>query len=123
MVTLNNHPSLLLEESRTPEVRKRMGLAPNDEVHFNLARKVDAQVYMDVLHNPMIDDGVTFWWIDGDDAAMNGLNPQLWTNKIYYDGQEDHTRKRSLIFSRWGGAGSERYPSASRAIRSQRGEC
>jgi hypothetical protein len=109
-VTLNNHPSVLLEESNTPEARSRLGLGPADEIRFNLATKLDADVYMDVLHNPMLDRGVDFWWIDGQAAAMEGLNGQFWTNRVYYDGTEDHTGKRSLIFSRWGGPGSHRYP-------------
>lgn len=78
-------------------------------VYFNLANKREAEVYM-ALHNAIIDQGVDFWWIDGDSAWMDGLNSQMWTNHVYYDSQEKHTGKRSFIFSRYGGPGSHRYP-------------
>ncbi|MEN6356112.1 MAG: TIM-barrel domain-containing protein [Armatimonadota bacterium] len=78
-------------------------------VYFNLARKQDAKLWMD-YHNSIMDDGVDFWWIDGDYARMDGLNSQMWTNKVYYDAQQQHTGKRTLIFSRYGGPGSHRYP-------------
>ncbi|HEX9006731.1 MAG TPA: TIM-barrel domain-containing protein, partial [Bacteroidota bacterium] len=60
---------------------------PQGGIHFNLADKRQAQVFMDVLHNPLVDQGVDFWWIDGGSgaAAMPGLNPQMWTNRVFYD--------------------------------------
>ncbi len=76
---------------------------------FNLALKDQADLWVH-FHNQLNDQGIDFWWIDGDCAQMDGLNGQLWTNKVYYDGQEKHTGKRSFIFSRYGGPGSHRYP-------------
>ena len=85
---------------------------PPKGIRFNLANKMQAQAFMDILHNPLVDQGVDFWWVDGGEGAvdMPGLNPQLWTNKIYYDFTQDHTKKRGFIFSRYGGLGSHRYP-------------
>ncbi len=76
---------------------------------FNLANKAEAKVYTDYL-NGVIDQGLDFWWIDGDFAQMDGLNSQMWTNRMYYTATEEHTGKRSFIFSRYGGPGSHRYP-------------
>jgi len=85
---------------------------PGQGIRFNLSRKKDADVFMNVLHNPLIDQGVDFWWVDGGAGSceMDGLNSQMWTNKIFYDFTQDHTNKRGFIFSRYGGWGSHRYP-------------
>ena len=85
---------------------------PSSGIRFNLAEKKEAEVFMDVLHNPLIDEGVDFWWIDGGKGAceMDGLDGQMWTNRVYYDFTQDHTKKRAFIFSRYGGWGNHRYP-------------
>ena len=85
---------------------------PAEGIRFNLANKQHAEVFMSVLHNPLIDEGIDFWWVDGGRGSceMEGLNSQMWTNRIFYDFTEKHTNKRSFIFSRYGGRGNHRYP-------------
>jgi alpha-glucosidase (family GH31 glycosyl hydrolase) len=85
---------------------------PGKGVRFNLAVKKHAEAYMSVLHNPLIDLGVDFWWVDGGmgSCEMEGLNSQLWTNRLFYDFTEQHTNRRAFIFSRYGGWGNHRYP-------------
>ncbi len=85
---------------------------PSGGIRFNLADKNQARVYMDVLHGPVMDDGVDFWWIDGGRGScrMDGLNAQMWTNRVFYEYTQTHTGKRSFVFSRYGGWGSHRYP-------------
>ncbi len=78
-------------------------------IYFNLADKNAAELYMR-YHNELIDQGVDFWWIDGDFAQMTGLDSQMWTNRVYYDYLQRHTGQRAFIFSRYGGPGSHRYP-------------
>jgi alpha-glucosidase (family GH31 glycosyl hydrolase) len=82
-------------------------------MRFNLAEKRQAEVFMNVLHKPLIDAGVSFWWVDGGNGSseMDGLNGQMWTNRVFYDFTQQETGKRSFIFSRYGGWGSHRYPS------------
>lgn len=82
-------------------------------MRFNLAEKHQAEVFMDVLHKPLIDQGVSFWWVDGGSGSceMEGLNSQMWANRVFYDFTRQETGKRSFIFSRYGGWGSHRYPS------------
>jgi hypothetical protein len=113
-VTLNNHPGLLPpEESRYPQVCRLLGtndLAPDGSFMFNLALREHAEVFMDVLHKPMHAQGADFWWIDGAAAAAPGLDGQMWTNKVYYEKSQQYSGKRALIFSRYGGPGSHRYP-------------
>ena len=85
---------------------------PGQGIRFNLADKSQATAFMNVLHNPLIDQGVDFWWVDGGSGScqMNGLVSQLWTNRVFYDFTEHHTGKRALIFSRYGGWGDHRSP-------------
>jgi hypothetical protein len=81
----------------------------NSNVMFNMADKRQADLYMR-YHDELVDQGMAYWWIDGDNAQMDGLNSQMWSNRVYYDYQQQHTGQRSLIFSRYGGPGSHRYP-------------
>lgn len=85
---------------------------PPKPVHFDLSNKKQAEVFMNDLHKPLMQEGVNFWWIDGGTGAvsMPGLNKQMWTNRIYYDYTQKETGKRAFIFSRYGGWGSQRYP-------------
>ncbi len=84
-----------------------------DGLRFNLAEKRQAEVFMNTLHKPLIDQGVSFWWVDGGSGSseMEGLNSQMWSNRVFYDFTAQETGKRSFIFSRYGGWGSHRYPS------------
>jgi len=85
---------------------------PPPRIYLNLADRKEAQISMSVLHEPLIRQGMDFWWVDGGGGAaqMPGLDPQLWTNKVFYDATEQQTGKRAFILSRYGGWGSERYP-------------
>lgn len=85
---------------------------PPPRIYFNLADRNAARVSMEDLHAPLIHHGVDFWWVDGGGGAaqMPGLDPQLWTNEVFYDATQRQTGKRGFILSRYGGWGSERYP-------------
>jgi alpha-glucosidase (family GH31 glycosyl hydrolase) len=85
---------------------------PPPRIYFNLADRKEAQASMQALHAPLIRQGADFWWVDGGGGAaqMPGLDPQLWTNKVFYDATQLQTGKRGFILGRYGGWGSERYP-------------
>jgi hypothetical protein len=85
---------------------------PPPRIYFNLADRKQAEISMRDVHAPLIRQGVDFWWVDGGGGAaqMAGLDPQLWTNKVFYDATELQTGKRGFILGRYGGWGSERYP-------------
>jgi len=86
---------------------------PPERIYFDLSNRKQAEVFMNDLHKPLMQEGVNFWWVDGGSGAvyMPGLNEQLWTNRVYYDYTQKETNERGFIFSRYGGWGSERYPS------------
>ena len=84
---------------------------PSGMIQFDMADKHQADLFMNVLHAPLMREGIDFWWIDGAGSApVDGLGGQLWTNKVYYDFTRSFTGKRALILSRYGGWGNERYP-------------
>ena len=85
---------------------------PPPRIHFDLSNQRQAEVSMRQLHGPLLQQGVAFWWVDGGSGAANmpGLDPQLWTNRVFYDYAQEETGKRGFILSRYGGWGSERYP-------------
>jgi len=72
-----------------------------------------AKAFMDVFHKPVQDQGMDFWWIDGDCPVreIKGLERQLWTNHIYHEYiKQNYPDRRSMIFSREPGLGAHRYP-------------
>jgi alpha-glucosidase (family GH31 glycosyl hydrolase) len=85
---------------------------PPERISFDLSDEKQAEVFMRDLHGALMDEGVDVWWVDGGSGAtaMAGLNPQLWTNKVFYDFSQQHTGKRAFILGRYGEWGSQRYP-------------
>jgi alpha-glucosidase (family GH31 glycosyl hydrolase) len=118
-VAVNDHPATLpSSDSHTASASKKLGIPLTDirttgsttpGIQFNLADQKQAEVWMS-FHDELFDQGVSFFWIDGDDASMDGLNSQMWTNRLYYENQEKHSGERSFILSRYGGPGNHRYP-------------
>jgi len=91
-----------------PETTERIPFDPTD------ARFM--QNYFRLLHRPLEQQGVDFWWLDwqqGETTRIPGLDPLFWLNHLYWtDWEKDPGTKpdRPLIFSRWGGLGNQRYP-------------
>jgi alpha-glucosidase (family GH31 glycosyl hydrolase) len=85
---------------------------PPPRISFDLSNQRQAEVFMRDLHEPLMQQGVAVWWVDGGSGAvdMPGLDKQLWTNKVYYDYSEQLTGRRGFILARYGDWGSERYP-------------
>ena len=85
---------------------------PPQRIYFDLSNREQAEVFMRDLHQPLMQQGVDLWWVDGGGGAvdMPGLNKQLWTNKVFYDYMQQETGRRGFILSRYGDWGSERYP-------------
>ena len=70
------------------------------------------EAYFDVLHHPMEEDGVDFWWVDwqqGKKTRIPGLDP-LWMLNHYHYLDSTRAGGAGLTFSRYAGIGSHRYP-------------
>ena len=113
-VFVNEHYDALTRRnsSKFDRIRTAMNLpADTEEIPHNLADKKYAALFMNVLHKPALDAGMTFWWQDGNASAnMRGLDPTLWTRHIEYTGSEQITARRGFVFSRIGTPPWHGYP-------------
>ena len=114
---MNLHPAdgIHPHEEQYPEMARRMGVDPESKkpVEFDIANPEFANAYFDVLHHPQEEQGVDFWWMDwqqGSRSKVQGLDPLWWLNHLHFYDLGRGGKKRSFIFSRWGGLGNHRYP-------------
>ena len=118
LTSLNLHPAdgIHPHEDQYPAAARALGLDPTrkNPIRFDIASQDFAGVYFEQLLHPLEGMGVDFWWIDwqqGQRATLEGLDPLWWLNHLhYYDLARGGRSKRPVIFSRWGGAGNQRYP-------------
>jgi len=116
-VTLNLHPATGIRffEDCYNDFAKFMGDDPKEkkQYQFDITDKKFIEAYFSIVHKPLQDMGVDFWWIDwqqGNKTNIPGLDP-LWALNHYHslDIARDGKR-RPLTLSRFAGAGSHRYP-------------
>lgn len=114
--TLNLHPALGVRWYEKPyrQMAENMGMDPDEKkvVPFRIADERFVNNYLNVLHHPLEEEGVDFWWVDwqqGKDSGMAGLDP-LWALNHYHYLDSVHRRGEGLILSRYAGVGSHRYP-------------
>ncbi len=115
-VALNLHPAEGVQpfEEVYPRFAVAMGIDPDagEVIPFRIADRKFVQNYFELLHHPLEDDGVDFWWVDwqqGETSEMGGLDPLPWLNHLHF---ADSARLglRPVLYSRWGGLGNHRYP-------------
>ena len=115
-VPLNIHPSqgVRFFENAYEEMCKRLGKDPKTKevIPFDVTDPEFMKPYFEVLHHPLENEGVDFWWIDwqqGTKTKIEGLDP-LWALNHYHYLDSAKNNKRPLILSRYAGLGSHRYP-------------
>lgn len=113
--TLNMHPASGVQphEEQYAEMARAMGIDPETKqyVPFDITNKRFAENYFEILHHPLEEKGVDFFWLDWQQehiTGVPGLNPTWWLNYVHTTDQE-RRGKRPLIFHRWGGLGNHRY--------------
>jgi len=114
-VTLNLHPAEGVQpfEEVYPLFAEAMGVDPESDeaIPFHITDKRFVKNYFELLHHPIEDEGVDFWWLDwqqGESSEMKHLDPLPWLNHLHF---RDSTRcgGRAMLYSRWGGLGNHRY--------------
>ena len=115
-VTLNVHPAdgVRAFEDAYPAMAQALGRdAGSDEpIAFDPADRAFLTAYLEVLHHPLEDQGVDFWWLDwqqGQHSRIQGIDP-LWLLNHFHFLDSGREGRRPLTFSRYAGPGSHRYP-------------
>ncbi len=113
--TLNLHPAdgIRAFEAMYPRMAARMGVDPASEkaIEFDFADPQFREAYFEEVLHPYEKDGVDFWWIDWQQGTGKSgeVDPLLLLNHYHYHDQEGRGI-RPMIFSRYAGVGSHRYP-------------
>jgi alpha-glucosidase (family GH31 glycosyl hydrolase) len=115
-VTLNVHPAdgVKAHEEMYIDIAKELGVNYEEEesIAFDFTNQSFIDAYFTYLHHPNEDLGVDFWWIDwqsGDISKIEGMDPLWMLNHYHYLDRKERSAN-PLIFSRYAGPGSHRYP-------------
>ena len=117
-VSLNLHPADGVDDDEDffNDLREDMGLDKQTKrVPWNLS---DGRFYHNMFKHIIRArerQGVDFWWLDWQQNLtskyVDGLGETFWCNHVFYnDMRLNRPDRRPLIFHRWGGLGSHRYP-------------
>ena len=115
-VTLNLHPhdGVAAHEKQYESIAEVMGVNPQSKqtIEFDITDSKFLDAYFNCLLHPLEDEGVDFWWMDwqqGTKSKLDGLDP-LWALNHFHYIDNARNGKRPMIFSRYSGFGSQRYP-------------
>ncbi|MCF3962072.1 glycoside hydrolase family 31 protein, partial [Streptomyces fuscigenes] len=113
--TLNLHPADGVRpfEDAYPEMARSVGVDPasKEPIAFDPTDRTFLEAYFRVLHHPLEEQGVDFWWIDwqqGRTSRVEGVDP-LWLLNHFHFLDSGRGGRRPMAFSRYGGPGSHRY--------------
>ena len=115
-VTLNVHPAdgVRAFEDAYEAMAEALGrdAASGEPIAFDVTDRAFLEAYFSVLHHPLEDQGVDFWWLDwqqGPYSRIQGIDP-LWMLNHFHFLDSGRDGRRPLTFSRYAGPGSHRYP-------------
>ncbi|OAQ96755.1 hypothetical protein LLEC1_01423 [Akanthomyces lecanii] len=123
-VTLNEHPAdgIAKYETMYKKMAKVLGhdTSHGDPIPFDITDIDFVQAYFSILLKHIDDDGIDFWWTDwqqGTHSSIPGIDP-LWVlnhfhflhNKHLQRSRPAEERSHPMVFSRYAGPGSHRYP-------------
>ncbi len=115
-VTLNVHPAdgVRQYEDAYVAIAEALGHDPGlgAPIAFDVTDRAFMRAYFELLHRPLEDEGVDFWWIDwqsGPYSRVAGIDP-LWMLNHFHFLDNATGGRRPITFSRYAGPGSHRYP-------------
>ena len=117
-VTLNVHPHQGVgdHERAFEQFAENLGLDPADteRIPFDVTDRDYMRNYFRLLHHPLEEQGVDFWWVDwqqGTRTDVPGLDPLQWLNFQHFrDRGRPGSGGRGHLYSRWAGWGDHRHP-------------
>ena len=115
---LNLHPAdgIGSSDDNFAKIRSDMGLdASVTTVPWQLEDSTFYRTFFKNIMRVRERQGVDFWWLDWQQdltsSYIAGLGQTFWLNHVFYnDMRLNRTDRRPVIFHRWGGMGSHRYP-------------
>ena len=116
-ISVNLHPAggIRAFEEAYPAMAKELGDVDTEHeapIDFDITSRKFLEAYFKCVLHPEENKGVDFWWIDwqqGTNTAIPGLDP-LWMLNHYHTIHSQKKDGKGLIFSRYAGPGSHRYP-------------
>ncbi|TQV90439.1 alpha-xylosidase [Cordyceps javanica] len=122
--TLNEHPAdgVAKYEDMYQTMAKalRHDTSHGDPIPFNITDPEFLKAYFGILLKHIDDDGLDFWWTDwqqGTHSSLPGIDPLWVLNHFHFlhNGRLQKSRPKTershpMVFSRYAGPGSHRYP-------------
>ncbi|KAH7369433.1 glycosyl hydrolase [Plectosphaerella cucumerina] len=114
-LTLNDHPAdgIHAFEDQYEDMAKALNhdTSRKKPILFDPENKEFMEAYLRVLHRGLENDGCDFWWIDWQQGqhSRTGIDP-LWMLNHFHFLDNAHDGRQPLVFSRYAGPGSHRYP-------------
>lgn len=117
-VALNLHPAdgIGSNDENFALIRSDMGLGTDaTNVPWQLEDSTFYRTFTKNILRVREKEGVDFWWLDWQQdltsSSIKGLGHTFWLNHVFYnDMRINRPDRRPVIFHRWGGLGSHRYP-------------
>ncbi|KAJ5320056.1 hypothetical protein PENANT_c025G07896 [Penicillium antarcticum] len=116
-ITLNDHPhnGIHSHEDSYEEMAKALGHNTDQKrpILFEASSAKFMKAYLEILHRNLENMACDFWWIDwqqGPYSKIPGLDPLWLLNHFHYLDHGRDGNSTPLIFSRYAGPGSQRYP-------------
>lgn len=117
-ITLNYHPhsGVAHHEDVYEELAEVLGHDTThcDPIQFDHTSSKFMQAFFNVVRRRLETQGCDFWWIDwqqGSHSRTPGFDPLWLLNHFQFlDTKQAHTDSQPVIFSRFAGPGSHRYP-------------
>jgi alpha-glucosidase (family GH31 glycosyl hydrolase) len=116
-ITLNDHPAdgIASYEDAYKEMAKVLDhdTSKNEPIEFDPTDRKFFDAWFDVLHRGLEKIGCDFWWIDwqsGPYSRVTGIDPLIMLNHFHFLDNKVHDKEAPVIFSRYAGPGSHRYP-------------
>ncbi len=113
-LNLHDREGISPHEDCYEEMAKALGKNPEEKkrICFDFGDPKYVEAYFKYTHHQNEEDGVDFWWTDGfpknSGSMLKSDNPWLLNHFHYIDSCKNN--KRGMIFSRYAGIGSQRYP-------------
>jgi alpha-glucosidase (family GH31 glycosyl hydrolase) len=118
-VSLNEHPAsgVACYEDKYHSMASRLEFDTSSKrsIPFDCTNPAYMDAYFNILLGDLEKDGCDFWWIDwqqGSFSKTEGIDPLWALNHLHFshNAQVIKPHEQPMIFSRYGGPGSHRYP-------------